>query len=930
LRGSTLTLVDVEQSGRYAKAWFSRPGVSAPLVGWVPLQPQPVAGLTISVVWFVLQLGITLMAALAHWQRPFDRPLRLFLITSIAAMAAFIGGSHWWVISGNLWLLLPFAAAAIMLPAVLLHFFLVFPSPKLFLAQRRKTALAAVYAPAALAAASTAALVLAGSWLSTDLGRGPLAAVAERLAAFRVEQLLPWLRTGISWYILLAAGYFVLSLTALLHSFYHTRRRFEHDQVRWILIAAAAATVPLSYTLLMTYVRRVEFAFGAAQTPLFIASLLFMAAYAVGIVRHRLMLIDQVLSRGMMYYAVSTAVTLLFSVIVAFGTMATVHQDMALFGQPILVFVVLNVAVMALVWLRDRMQRGVDREFFREKYQLDKALQRVNQAVTGMLDRRTLADRVLHSCREVLQAENGAIYLRDQPSRSFVLLTSSGADETPRQFEATREFVEILSSGLSLQRVRSGASPVQQTVRMLNAELIHGLDVDGSLAGMVVLGPKSSGAAYNAEDAAFLAALGRVAGVTLHFGKVHEDLTRMNEEFVRLNEELGRRSEEVLRLQGQLEERDGRFQQQQRQIESLEHQLSLQRPEQLRVEERGFEAPTILGKSPAIRGVLETVRKVAVAESSVLIRGESGTGKELLARALHENSPRRGGPLISVHCAALAPGVLESELFGHVRGAFTDARSDKIGRFQMANGGTLFLDEIGDVPLETQVKLLRVLQERVIEPVGSGKPVPVDVRLIAATHRDLEQFIAEGKFREDLYYRLNVISIMLPPLRERGDDIVELAVQFLRRAAQRTGKSVSHFDELALERLRSHAWPGNIRELENVVERAVVLAESDRITATDLPPQLAGERTTRRRERGLPAPVTAARSTPAPPADFYGSDEASLLTEVTNVPVIGSDEERQALKEALARANGNKARAARLMGMPRSTYFSKLKKHGLE
>jgi DNA-binding NtrC family response regulator len=317
--------------------------------------------------------------------------------------------------------------------------------------------------------------------------------------------------------------------------------------------------------------------------------------------------------------------------------------------------------------------------------------------------------------------------------------------------------------------------------------------------------------------------------------------------------------------------------------------------------------------------VLDTVRKVAPSDASVLIRGESGTGKELLARALHDNSPRREGPLVAVHCAALAPSLLESELFGHVRGAFTDARDDKTGRFALANGGTLFLDEIGEISLDIQIKLLRVLQERTFEPVGSTKPLQVDVRMIAATHRNLEELIAEGRFREDLYYRLNVVSLTLPALRERGDDIFELALYFLRRAAERTGKRITQFDEAAIAALMRYHWPGNIRELENAIERAVVLAEGDRITLDDLPGALVDQSTSSRAREpnsrsAIVMPHTvAARTRAVSPA----------------VLVTGSDDERELLVQALVQCRGNKTEAARLLNMPRSTYFSKLKKFGV-
>ncbi len=935
-RESTLTLVNVEEQGLFAKIWFYRPETGDYLSGWVPLQRQALAGLMVSLVWFVFQLGITVLVGFAYWHRPYDRPLRLFLLTMVTAMPAYVGGNHWWVIAGSIWFLIPFAISAVLLPAVLLHFFLVYPFPKPVFTWHPRWALFAVYAIPLLAITGMGFLIVSGNVLSRDLGSGPLASLVELLGTEQIEQILPWLRWGISTYATVGAIYFVLSLAALVYSYLYSHRRYEHEQVRWILIAAFVATIPLSYALWTAYTDRVEFAFGSGRLPMFIASVLFMAAYAVGIIRYRMMLIDQILNRGILYYAVSLAVTLLFSMGIAFGTIAAVHRDMSVFGHPILVFTVLNLAVMMLLWLRDRLQRGIDREFFREKYQLDKALQRMNQAVSGLLDRGGLADRMLESCQEVLHAERGAIFMRDGQTRVFHQLASLKEGEFPERFEASREFVETLASGHSLQRVRSGSSPLQLSLRELGADLIHGLDVDGTLAGIIVLGAKPGSAGYTAEDVTYLSALGRVAGVTLHFGRIHEDLTRMNEELIRINEELTLKNHELERVQAELQEERLRTERQRKRIETLKRQLSLVHPAESDILEEAFSAGDILGRSPAMRSVLSMVHKVSPTDASVLVRGESGTGKELLARAIHENSPRRNGPLISVHCAALAPSVLESELFGHVKGAFTDARQDKPGRFQLADGGTLFLDEIGDVPLETQVKLLRALQERTIDPVGSSQSISVDVRLIAATHQNLEQLITEGKFREDLYYRLNVISIVLPPLRDRGEDIIELAMEFLRRVQQRTGKGVSHFDDEVLDKFLEYPWPGNVRELENVVERAVVLSEGSSVTLSDLPAnvrhcELKAEHDLETSDERLGPAESADRKPEYRPSDsprFQGT-ETQLQSEGLDTIVIGSEDERLLLQDALIRSGGNKAEAARLLGMPRSTYYSKLKKHGL-
>src|SRR5215208_26280 len=246
----------------------------------------------------------------------------------------------------------------------------------------------------------------------------------------------------------------------------------------------------------------------------------------------------------------------------------------------------------------------------------------------------------------------------------------------------------------------------------------------------------------------------------------------------------------------------------------------------------------LVGSSEPMQRVLEQVRKVAPTAATVLVLGESGTGKELVARAIHDDSPRREKPFVSVSCAAIPEGLLESELFGHEKGSFTGAVRRKLGRFELAHEGTLFLDEIGELPPSVQVKLLRVLQEQQFERVGGEETVEVDVRLVSATNRDLAAMVKEGRFREDLYYRLDVISMRLPALRERPGDVEELARHFLARSAPRLGRTATGFSPEAIELLRRHAWPGNVRELENVVEQALVFGEGELVTAGELPDAL--------------------------------------------------------------------------------------------
>ena len=328
-------------------------------------------------------------------------------------------------------------------------------------------------------------------------------------------------------------------------------------------------------------------------------------------------------------------------------------------------------------------------------------------------------------------------------------------------------------------------------------------------------------------------------------------------------------------------------------------------------ERDGAPGDGLVGSSPGMREVTRMVEAVAYSATTVLVTGESGTGKELVARALHARSPRRAHPFVALNCGALTETLLESELFGHVKGAFTGAQRDQKGLFDAADGGTIFLDEIGDIPAATQVRLLRVLQEGEIKRVGAADAVRVDVRVIAATHRDLPKLVRAGKFREDLFYRLNVINVPLPPLRERIEDVPLLAHHFLRRYADRLGKRVRAIAPDAVELLCSYRWPGNVRELENAIERAVVLCRGDAVTAGDLPPAVTGHT----------APLV--RESPV------GAEESAWLT------LSYAAAKEQALRrfekgyvDALMRAcDNNISAAARKAGMDRSNFKRVLRKY---
>jgi DNA-binding NtrC family response regulator len=322
----------------------------------------------------------------------------------------------------------------------------------------------------------------------------------------------------------------------------------------------------------------------------------------------------------------------------------------------------------------------------------------------------------------------------------------------------------------------------------------------------------------------------------------------------------------------------------------------------------------IVGKSPKMQSVYSLLERVAPTDSTVLIRGDSGTGKELIARAIHFNSPRRAARFLAVDCGALSESVLESEMFGHTKGAFTGASSARKGFFAAADGGTLFLDEIGNIPLPVQIRLLRVLQEREFKPVGATDAQKTDIRLIAATNRDLEAMVKRGEFREDLYYRINIVPIQLPSLRERREDIPDLVMHFLDKHREGTGCRATTVSAEAMDLLLKHAWPGNVRELENTMQRAMVLCTGDSIRPEQLPVELRAA-----------APVAALTAHGPVPATW---EELKALKHRLQEELV-QEAERQFVIQALERSGGNATRAAEAVGMLRPNFQALMKRHGV-
>ncbi|MBL9124294.1 MAG: sigma-54-dependent Fis family transcriptional regulator [Planctomycetaceae bacterium] len=880
---------------------------------WLRLRPPPRSGLTLSGVWILLATALLGLALIVVARRPGDPSASIFYVFCAASIVTFLGLFHWSSLVGTPWLVYPLVVCGVLLGPLLLHLNLLFPRPLSVVRRWPALTLATVYLPA---------LVLLGTivWQLAGVERVYGEHLAdESVATDAVAARLQGLMRSLDAALALALLCHLAALGLLLVRARSGQRGLQQVQVRWLLGGMLATLPPIAGLLYLGLTDRAAFAYGGtARWLVGLTWLVLVTTQALGLSRYKLVSPGRLAIRALWYLGISATATLLYCGLVELLAPVAGRGHFHWLDAVAAALTALTV-VLVLGWFRDRFQRGWERRYVVYKHQLDKAVRRLSEAVDHLVESSQMARQMLQSARDVVAAERGAVYLLNPQESRLTLAARVGWAAAPESLHRGSPLThELHHTGVVSARAGLTALPTaaQLELRDLDAELAFALERDGLLVGLLVLGPKTDGSPYSGEERSFLAALARTTTLALRSAEENRTIDSLKEDLHAKISKIAEQQQRITFLQGQL----------------LKRSPTPRHAQQAVAEPAPGDdavASEIRGSSPAVREMLAQVRKIAASPSSVLIRGESGTGKELLAQAIHRNSPRAAGPFVAVHCAALSPGLLEAELFGHVKGAFTGADRDRPGRFELAHGGTLLLDEVGDIALDTQIKLLRVLQERAFEPVGSSHRVQVDVRLIAATHQDLESLIRRGRFREDLFYRLNVISVRCPPLRERRDDIFELAVGFLERYAQRAGKHLERIDEEALDALVAYDWPGNVRELENTIERAVVLAEGESITRRDLPGELLAPRyPARRGQREEPGDNRHAMlRTPraadwqpavAPPLDA----DAHLAGELAMI-------ERQRLLEVLAECNGNKSRAAKKLGIPRSTLFSKLARLGL-
>lgn len=880
----------------------------------------PWSSLVPSALWLLLKLALFSLGILVYWKQPESRFTYLFFWMTLLSVGAYMGGYHWLQIVNSPILLTFFVVSASLLMPVSTHFFLRFPSPHPWIEQYPKTIKTLIYTPPCTFLTFFFINWFLVKWLET-LG------VAQPELANAFERGLGMMLRWIYAYIALSALYFLGGWIILFDSLWRAKNPTEKSQIRWVLAGMSAALLPVSYSLWLSFSPTSRLGSGENTWSMLAASTIVTIAFGISLTRYRLHTLEAYLGGGVNMFLVSSFASFFYYALV-FGGMVFVGMQVAEVPSPGQILAVSGTALVLVILVdltRGQLLSVVLQKFRQQRRQLDETLQEMHQVVDRLVDPNTLAKALLRHATQVVEVKRGAIYLMQQSRMELVV--HQGGESPPSQLVDETGFWDRLARVPFISLESQGSPAAQAHLSQWKQHLVSlgmgaavGLRHEGKLRGVLYLGTRPDHS-FPEDLRHLVSALAQITSLALVNGEEHRQIESLGRELQTKVDQIAKQQQLIHSLQAQLT----RSRPEPKPIPESEEAITPNATEEAR--SSGSKA-RIIGRSSASMDLMEMARKVAPSSSAVLLRGESGTGKEVLAEWIHERSPRANKPFIKVHCAALAPGLLESELFGHVKGAFTNAHKDKPGRFELADGGTLFLDEIGDISSDVQTKLLRVLQERTFERVGSNESIQVDVRIIAATHRNLEDLMEKGGFRRDLFYRLNVFPIHLPPLRDRQIDIPELAVDLLARAAEKSGIPTPQMDDDVLTILKSQPWQGNIRELQNVLERALVLSEGGMILPRHLSAQ-PGEP-----DLGLFMPSGISSSTGSLSEDAFSalfgssSEKAQGLSQQKRKERLAQEKEK--LVRAISVAGGNKSVAARNLGIPRSTLVSRMRRLGLE
>ncbi len=813
-----------------------------------------VAGRTLplaSAAGILVAVLLLLIAVMADRGTPGSLP-RLFFRSTLVYIV-FLAGAFSVGTALRLSLLaIPWVFGLVLAAPVTCHFMLRFPAGR---AELSKKALFALYAPPLLLGS-----MLAIKHLSFVIGH----------AATAHDRLSLWFGVVVA---AMAALY--LSIGAVARFKRLRRKRDEIDPVaaKWLHIGGISIALPLILATIWALRDLRAFVSGGFRPFVAVAMIGGAGCVTLAMTRTPFGQLDRVWRRSGGYFLATTAAAAIYLAFIGLlgGTVSVLTG-----GEFRAALAATLAAAVVFGPLRVHLQKIVDRRFARDRSLARSLLREAAEAAATTLDIDILQSGVAHRVRAALNAEGCAVYVADGEG-GWRREAIAGRVAIRERLPSSHRISQRLDRAFTARSARAVRGPI----------LAVPIPVDGGNAAALVVMPRD-GHTFNDEERELLTTVAAQFVVAIGNARAHRQLQKLTEKLQKEVEIAERRRREIARLKERVEEEN----------RALIGQLA----------SRSGHAP-VIGKG--LKATFELAQKVPHSDASVLVRGETGVGKELVARAIHAASPRRDGPFIVVDCGAISAGVFESALFGHERGAFTGAVRSTQGAFRAADGGTIFLDEMGELPLDLQPKLLRVLQEREVHPVGGDKPVPVDVRVVAGTNRHLSDEVRRGNFREDLLYRLQVVEIEIPPLRKRRGDIPALAEHFLSLHASRSGRVVKRLAPDAMSALVDHEWPGNVRELENALEAAAVYAQSDEIRASDLPIfedvfRKKGKRAISENgvQNGDGAPKKGLRET---------------------LEVL----ERDRLIEALREQNGNKTRTAKALGMSRGALLRRLKRYDI-